>query len=158
MMVDRSFWDADNNDDHFASAGDLLRHWFDDKAPLTDEALWMRIQDVNRHPFDPLRIVAVDYRPWERKHIYYSDHMGLISHPRFSVMQHILPWYWRFTVKNLTRYMECYNNRKLVDIILRAETNWFELPLNAKFLANLNVWRTAIAVKSIPARQQLLFN
>jgi len=153
-----SFWAADNNDNHFATAVDLLRYWFDDRTTLTDEALWMKIQDVNRYPFDPLRILAVDYRPWDQRYTYYSDRMGLIAHPRFKVMRHLLPWFWEFTVANQYWEMANYGYLRLEEVIQSAERRWLELPLNAKFLANLNVWRTAITLKSVTTRQLRLFN
>lgn len=145
------FWDIDNDDNHFDCALDLLCHFFNGGDPAQDEReLWRRVQDVVRHPFDPLRIVHADYRPWDTKYLYYSDKMGLISHPRFTVMQHLIPWYYRFTVKNLAERMAGYTVNMLNDIILKAEDDWFWVPLNAKFLANLNIWRTAIYLKLIP--------
>lgn len=153
-----SFWEIENDDDHFQSAMDLLCHFFNDGKPVLDEnEFWQRLQNIIQYPFDPLQIIPINYRPWDTKYLYYSDKMGMVSHPRFTVMQHLLPWYCRYSVKYLANAMAFYTVNILNDIILKAEDNWFWEPLNAKFLANLNIWRTAICLKSVYEKQLSLF-
>jgi hypothetical protein len=154
--IPASFFDYGNDNDYFDNAGEMLKFFFaENDAGISDVDLWHKIQDMDG--FDPLRTVQCDYRPFDKKWIYYGDKMGLISHPRYEVMKHLLPWYWNFTVMELLKKMNTWGFEPLKNIIEVAERDWFRLPLNAKFIANLNLWRTAIYLSSESAKQLSLF-
>lgn len=152
-----AFYDIDDNENYFASVIEMLRHYFALGDIAADEELWRRVQNLNECPIDPLRIVKCNYRPFETKYIYYTTTIGIISHPRYAVMKNLLPWYWDFTIMAQIQRMQNYTPETLQRVIQDAEQDWLELPLNAKFLANLNKWRVAIHLLSLQNKQLKLF-
>lgn len=142
-----AFYDIGDNENYFSSVYEMLRRYFAISDRDTDEEIWYKIQNLGEIQIDPLRIIEVNYRPFEKKNLYYGNSMGIITHPRYETMKHILPWYWRFTIVELNKVMADYPPNTLLKIIQTAERNWFELPLNAKFLANLNLWRVALYIR-----------
>lgn len=143
-----AFYDIEDNDSYFDNAAEMIRHYFASSDVETDEELWYNIQNLSECQIDPLRITACDYRPFDTKYMYYGSKMGLISHPRYEVMKHLLPWYYKFTLTELCKNMADYPRDMLRQIVQKAEQDWFRLPLNAKFLSNLNLWRTAIYLQA----------
>lgn len=143
-----AFYDIEDNENYFGNVAEMICHYFASGDSETDEEIWYKMQNLNECQIDPLRIVECDYRPFTKKQLYYGDRMGLVSHPRYEVMKHLLPWYWEYTIMRLCARMENHPLGALNGIIEYAERCWFDLPLNAKFLANLNVWRVAIFLRS----------
>lgn len=150
-----AFYDIEDNNSYFGNVAELLRHYFARNTSETDEDLWYKIQNLDECRIDPLRIIKIDYRPFTAKYTYYGTGMGIISHPRYEVMKHILPWYWNFTVVELCRKLKDYPHDTLSGMVEEAEQRWFKLPLNAKFLANLNVWRVAVYLRCSGNAKQL---
>lgn len=161
-----AFRDQDSNDSFFPNSGELLWHFYsgflyNDYPGLTIEELravpfdsrpWDRLWDALWQPstrgclggHDPLRIVYFDYRPFDGcKWFYYSKKRGMISHPRYESFRSMLPWYWWYTLIELQDRMRNMTRAELEHDAATAEEYYFKLPLNARFIANLNVWRMA---------------
>ncbi len=136
------FWYSDIN--FYATAGDLLRDKFwpecKDDAPDPEE-LWRRAWASDH---DPCRIVPIMYRPWDRKYVIYTDrHGGTIAAPRYKAMRPCLPWYWWYTLRELWKTVPKLPLPVLQQTVGECETRALRLPLNGKWCANFNLWRTA---------------
>lgn len=180
-----AFRDLDNNDNFFPNAGELLWHFYGYLLPdfkaLTQEELmavpfdsrpWDRLWDALWQPstrgclgaYDPLRLCCYAYRIFDdHKWIFYGKKRGMISHPRYWIMRHMAPWYWWYTLIELQDRMRNMTRADLEHDAATAEEYYFKLPLNARFIANLNVWRMAtwiLALKEyrrddLPVQQSL---
>lgn len=136
------FTDPRNDRDLFDSIPQLITYCWGTQHPTHEQF---------RH--DPCRVVRIDYRPFDTKFIYYGSRRGLIGHPRWETMKHLVPWYFRFSREQLIQRLRQVSRSRLE--LMREVWDDYRPPLDMKFVARGNVLWALDCLLAEPAQLEL---
>lgn len=100
--------------------------------------------------------VPIDYRPFDRKFVYYTGRIGIISAPRWAIMKHFLlstDCQWRYGTERLLWVYEDKPNEELSYECRLTIENMEQCPLDEQWLCDFNMFRVAFGMMQIQNRK-----